>query len=175
MSKDIVSLSKRRKNQLLNAQIVRCLTNHNQPSASHTTSLSHNCHIDRVSLLNYSIANQIHNDQLSASSTDFDTPITQSNVFIHTGDAADIGTKRIAEYSSSDSSNESFVETNRDIPSTIDMSLADELRCWTVQNNVSHRSVNALLKILSLYGHSNLPIDVRTLMKTPRNSIRFSQ
>ncbi|CAL1672334.1 unnamed protein product [Lasius platythorax] len=117
MSKDIASLSKRRRNQLFNAQIARCLTDHNQPSASHTTPLSHNCHIDRVNPLNYSIANKIHNDQLSASSTDFDTPITQSNVFIHTGDAADIGTKRIAEYSSSDSSNESFVETNRDIPS----------------------------------------------------------
>lgn len=50
------------------------------------------------------------------------------------------------------------------------MSLADELRSWTVQNNVPHRSVNALLKILSLYGHSDLPIDVRTLMKTPRNT-----
>ncbi|XP_071572521.1 uncharacterized protein [Temnothorax nylanderi] len=185
MSKDISSLSKRRKNQLLNAQIARYMTDHNQPSASRVTSdttpLSRNCHIDRVSPLNYSIANEIHNnDQLSVSSTDFDTPITQSNVCIHTDDADDIGTNRIAEaespirfevhqYSSSDSSNESFVETNYDIPNSVDMSLADQLRYWTVQNNVPHRNVNALLKILSFYGHSDLPIDVRTLMKTPRN------
>ncbi|XP_029173431.1 uncharacterized protein LOC114942276 [Nylanderia fulva] len=170
MPKDIASLSKRRKNQLLNAQIAQYLTDHNQPSTSHITPLSHSCHIDHVSLLNYSIANKIHNDQLSASSMDFDIPLTQSNVFIHTGDVADIGTTHIAEYLSNDSSNESFVETNCDIPSTINISLSDKLRCWTVQNNVSHRSVNALLKILSLHGHSDLPIDVRTLMKTPRNT-----
>jgi len=53
---------------------------------------------------------------------------------------------------------------------TINISLSDELRCWTIQNNVSHRSVNALLKIFSLHGHSDLAIDVRTLMKTPRNT-----
>lgn len=94
MSKDISSLSKRRKNQLLNAQIARYLTDHNQPSTSHTTPLSHNYYIDRVSPLNHSITNKIHNDQLSsASSMDFDTPtITQSNVLTHTDDAANIGT-----------------------------------------------------------------------------------
>lgn len=99
---------------------------------------------------------------------DFDIPITQSSIVIQPGDATDIETKHIPEaessirfivqYSSNDCSNESSVETNN--IRSIDISLADELRCWTVQNNVSHRSMNALLKILSLHGHTDLPIDI---------------
>jgi hypothetical protein len=46
-------------------------------------------------------------------------------------------------------------------------SLIDELADWAAKNRISHLALGSLLKILSPY-HKELPIDPRTLLKTPR-------
>lgn len=44
----------------------------------------------------------------------------------------------------------------------------DDLRMWVLNHNISRRSVNDLLKILNCHGLNWLPMDSRTLCKTPR-------
>lgn len=46
--------------------------------------------------------------------------------------------------------------------------LKDQLKSWSIQNQVSMRSINSLLKILRSNGHIELPNDYRTLLSTPR-------
>jgi hypothetical protein len=47
-------------------------------------------------------------------------------------------------------------------------SIAVQLCEWAVQNNITHSALGSLLKILKPY-HTSLPIDPRTLLKTPQN------
>uniref|UniRef100_T1IVZ4 Uncharacterized protein n=1 Tax=Strigamia maritima TaxID=126957 RepID=T1IVZ4_STRMM len=51
--------------------------------------------------------------------------------------------------------------------SQFDCSLTDELRRWALLNKVSHLATTSLLKLLKPH-HSELPVDARTLLKTPR-------
>lgn len=48
-------------------------------------------------------------------------------------------------------------------------SLRDKLAEWAVVNQTSHSATNQLLRLLRSSGHEELPKDVRTLLKTPRN------
>lgn len=43
-----------------------------------------------------------------------------------------------------------------------------ELRKWAIENNIRLVALSALLKILKRRGHPSLPIDARTLLKTPK-------
>ena len=45
--------------------------------------------------------------------------------------------------------------------------LSEKLRSWSLENNVTHTSLDQLLKILSPH-HSSLPLCARTLLGTPR-------
>lgn len=47
-------------------------------------------------------------------------------------------------------------------------SLADQLKMWVLQYNLTQRAVTELLKILKSCGVKHLMSDARTLMKTPR-------
>lgn len=47
-------------------------------------------------------------------------------------------------------------------------SLADKLRSWALEFNVTRRAITSLLKILKFSGMSCLPNDCRTLLQTPR-------
>ncbi len=49
--------------------------------------------------------------------------------------------------------------------------LVSDLRVWTIENNVSHSQLSALLKVLRKQkGFQSLPVDSRTVMQTPRLS-----
>lgn len=47
-------------------------------------------------------------------------------------------------------------------------SLSDQLKMWVLRYNLTQRAVTELLRILKSCGIKHLPIDARTLMKTPR-------
>lgn len=53
-----------------------------------------------------------------------------------------------------------------------DISFKNELLSWVLQQQIAHRGVNDLLKICRRHDFNELPQDVRTLMKTPRNAIK---
>ncbi|KAJ8929887.1 hypothetical protein NQ314_017381 [Rhamnusium bicolor] len=50
-------------------------------------------------------------------------------------------------------------------------SLKDQLRHWAVTTSVSHSSVTSLLHILSPYYPNELPLDCRTLLRTPTHMV----
>lgn len=47
--------------------------------------------------------------------------------------------------------------------------IRETLRQWAIQYNITRSAIDALLKMLILYGMSTLPRDSRTLLSTPRN------
>lgn len=65
---------------------------------------------------------------------------------------------------SSDYVNHSSVPEHQDE----NFGIREKLRTWALEYNVTRRALNALLKILILYGMSTLPNDSRTLLSTPR-------
>lgn len=50
----------------------------------------------------------------------------------------------------------------------IQKSLSDQLKIWVLEYHLTQRAVTKLLKILRSCGISRVPLDCRTLMKTPR-------
>lgn len=46
--------------------------------------------------------------------------------------------------------------------------IRETLRQWAIQYNITRSAIDALLKILILYGMTTLPRDSRTLLSTPR-------
>lgn len=61
-------------------------------------------------------------------------------------------------------------KSENDLDSNKDCDLIDLLRQWSIRNKVSHTSFTDLLHILSKY-HPELPLDSRTVMKTPSNFV----
>lgn len=62
-------------------------------------------------------------------------------------------------------------DISRAVPSTsIVPNRTDDLRMWVLSHNITRRSVNELLKILNNIGLNWLPMDSRSLCKTPRSS-----
>ena len=56
-----------------------------------------------------------------------------------------------------------------DVPDESHTPLKEKLAVWSSRSGCSRDSLNDLLKVLKHYGgHTNLPNDVRTLLKTPR-------
>lgn len=49
--------------------------------------------------------------------------------------------------------------------------LKEKLHTWAIENNITQRSLTALLHILKEEGHDELPVDARTLLKTPKETI----
>ena len=50
----------------------------------------------------------------------------------------------------------------------LNLPLADKLCKWTNKFKINQNAVTSLLHILSRHGHNDLPLDARTLLKTPR-------
>lgn len=48
--------------------------------------------------------------------------------------------------------------------------LRNDLVSWMISYNIPHNASNALLKILSQHISYNIPMDTRTLLKTPRQT-----
>ncbi|KAJ8946235.1 hypothetical protein NQ314_008934 [Rhamnusium bicolor] len=70
------------------------------------------------------------------------------------------------------SSGSSDVDFNYDTDSSeIFIPLKDQLRHWAVTTSVSHSSVTSLLHILSPYYPNELPLDCRTLLRTPTHMV----
>lgn len=61
----------------------------------------------------------------------------------------------------------SEIERHRRNPPSL--SLPDSLRVWATTHNVTHTSVRDLISILNPHVNNILPLDPRTLMKTPRS------
>ena len=176
MPKDIATISKRRRNQLILEEIARHNLTDNQPSSLCTVSLGSNCH---KNLLNYSIDNNVFNEQPLTSLAPFDTPSAENVIY-----ANDVGATRtelitkpghpacIESHQNcygESSCSDTLIETGVEVFNNSNASLVDDLRRWTIQSEVSHRNVNTLLTILRKHGSNNLPVDVRTLLRTPRN------
>ncbi|KYN01125.1 hypothetical protein ALC62_08080 [Cyphomyrmex costatus] len=51
-----------------------------------------------------------------------------------------------------------------------DNELKEAIAIWAVSHNISHTACNTLLKILNQYTSHKLPMDVRTLLQTPRQT-----
>lgn len=69
--------------------------------------------------------------------------------------------------------NETEREKRNDVPTAVPPTSiipnrTDHLRMWVLSHNITRRSVNELLKILNSIGLKWLPMDSRTLCKTPR-------
>jgi hypothetical protein len=47
--------------------------------------------------------------------------------------------------------------------------LSDKLRKWTANYNVSQVALKSIVKIINRHLHQNLPVDPRTIMRTPRS------
>ncbi|XP_070167405.1 uncharacterized protein [Polyergus mexicanus] len=60
--------------------------------------------------------------------------------------------------------------TNYDDKNSTSQNLSSKLRSWIIEEQIPHKSGNALLKILRDYGHNSLPKDIRTLMQTQRKA-----
>lgn len=52
----------------------------------------------------------------------------------------------------------------------IKINLSNELRQWALQNKITLAALSQLLKLLNQVGIENLPLDVRTVLKTPRTT-----
>lgn len=50
----------------------------------------------------------------------------------------------------------------------VNFSLEDQLKSWAIENAVSMRGLDSLLKVLISAGHKTLPKSYRTLLQTPR-------
>lgn len=70
-------------------------------------------------------------------------------------------------YNSSDS--EEFVSVEGEFDNNPQQNLSASLASWAVRNHCTQACVKELLNILRHHGHSDLPKDSRTLLKTPRN------
>lgn len=46
-----------------------------------------------------------------------------------------------------------------------------KLRKWAIENNIRLFALSQLLKILKANGHPSLPIDARTILKHPKQSM----
>lgn len=49
------------------------------------------------------------------------------------------------------------------------VNIEEKLRIWKIKHNVTRNAMNDLLRILVLFGLTSLPLDCRTIMKTPEN------
>lgn len=49
--------------------------------------------------------------------------------------------------------------------------LINKLRDWALANRITHAALNPLLKILKDSGHEELPLDARTLLRTPSGGV----
>ncbi|XP_065650129.1 uncharacterized protein LOC136078356 [Hydra vulgaris] len=68
-------------------------------------------------------------------------------------------------------SNDSDNESSSSLLSSDDYNIQEELQQWITEFNVSHRAVNALLKIFQNVG-VHVPKDARTLLKTPSSVVQ---
>jgi len=77
--------------------------------------------------------------------------------------AVDSDTDEDSEFSDSDKDRE-FLQENSD-----PLDILSELRVWSVNNNVTHSQLRELLKVLKKFkGFEDLPVDSRTVLRTPR-------
>ncbi|XP_031348209.1 uncharacterized protein LOC116174433 isoform X1 [Photinus pyralis] len=97
-----------------------------------------------------------------------DVPFSSPKLEIYS-DSDVLSESEVNHYSESD---HEYTNAIGDSKGDSEASLQDALARWTIENNISHAAVNSMLKILHRFGHSNLPADVRTLMKT-RSASQF--
>lgn len=153
MPKDIRYLSKRRINQLISSQTAKPLRckNHNGSS-----DLIETCTVGYVSN-NNNTGNKNKNDAIVTNSFDISD---NSNVSLN--DHID---KEII-YTDLNVHNVN-ININPDIREELSIqkrTLANDLKLWVIQQNISHTALNYLLEILRIHGHKELPSDARTLM-----------
>lgn len=99
-------------------------------------------------------------EQSNSCESQTDSDVDQSNIV--DSDGLDI------VVDSSDS-NEIVVDNNTpDPPASSEETLKNELAAWAIRNRCHRDAINQLLQILNTHGH-NLPVDSRTLLKTPRH------
>lgn len=49
-----------------------------------------------------------------------------------------------------------------------ELEFTEKLKIWAIEGQVTHTTLNKLLKLLKSHGHESLPLDSRTLLSTPR-------
>jgi hypothetical protein len=94
--------------------------------------------------------------------SDFDFSVDDS---ISVSTAADLSAA--ADLYDQDDANESKEPVSSDsVSDDNDVGMAEHLRDWAIQHKITHTAVNALLQVMHA-DHSDLPLDARTLLKTP--------
>ena len=89
------------------------------------------------------------------------TVVEQADIqSFRSGDSASIST---AEDDDDDSQ---ILQLKVDVPIKVDV--PEQIRTWALENNVTHRAIDQLLKILNPH-HKSLPLCARTLLETPRS------
>lgn len=75
--------------------------------------------------------------------------------------------------SSSLSSNFSFSENKNNHEDNCSSNFSTKLRSWIIEEQISRKTGNALLKIFRNCGHESLPKDIRTLVRTQRKASQY--
>ena len=73
----------------------------------------------------------------------------------------------LSESLSDTDSSDSNAQPHKSIDETEKPQLGFQLAQWSIDNNVTHSALGSLLRVLKPY-HPSLPIDPRTLLKTPK-------
>lgn len=152
-------LSKRRRNQLIRSRIIFYKNCIGRDSAHDNVQSAISCPKEKSNIekLIPELSEHISLDSSNIEENCQEHPLTAfNNVEQHT-----------IFLNSSLSSNEDYFS---DDENSISQDLNSKLKSWVVEEQIPHKSANALLKILRDYGHNSLPNDIRTLMKTVRKA-----
>lgn len=97
-----------------------------------------------------------HEPTSSTYESTLDTHEYTANTLVHEPQPDDEMRATLTDVSDSDSEDDNII------------SLAESLQIWAIKNNVTHIALSELLVILREHGNKNLPLDGRTLLRTPK-------
>lgn len=167
MPKDLCSLSKRRKNQLISSRInfyknyIKCDSTHQSTSYTSTRENLNNESSISSKYISQNFPNIKENcEEIEQNVVSLNSTFLENNYFS-------------SEYRSLNSP--SNIKENCGENSLINIdeisishTLSSKLQSWMIEEQIRHKAGNALLKILRDCGHNLLPKDIRTLMQTER-------
>lgn len=164
MNKDIKYLTKRRKNQLIEASFEQ-LCNPNNYQSDSDEELATN--LDRINVVSADSVNQSIDD---LSSTNPHRSYNSDGAHAETSDGSlDPSLEDRRETINIDNNAAMYEEMAQPTD------FKSDLRHWVLKSHVPRRKIDSLLAILRKHGHPEIPKDVRTLMETPKNACRSIQ
>lgn len=166
MSKDIRYFTKRRVNQLITSQTVQTLECKNYDGIGD---------INKTSVGYVSNKNEITDASTNSLEISDDLNVNFNKHIVNTESNITLNNHIDKEIACNDL-NDLNVHMNINVPickelPTQKRTLINDLRSWTIQQNISHTALNSLIEIFRFHGHKlELPCDARTLMQTPKRA-----